>query len=235
MAVKDLNIEFEEEGDSQEEERKKKSAVVEDVDLDFDVLTDPNTPASDVAKAQEAVKAPAAKPAAAKAPAPGQKPQAPAAQKDAVVKPIRPEASSKPAATSAPAAAAAPTPAHVAQTAPAAQEYVQPAAAAPVYQAPAAGSHYQLGDELKRVMNGNQILAIELEAKVKVEVAERMVVEKATQAQENKMLERDITKLLKQIMAKAPQAKNEILQIQKLVQDFATVDKSKKKKGEDAA
>jgi len=59
---------------------------------------------------------------------------------------------------------------------------------------------------------------------------------KAEHAQEAKMLEYNVNKMLKQIMAKAPALKKEVIQIQKTVQDFALVDKSKKKgSGEEAA
>ncbi|GAB4016911.1 MAG: hypothetical protein Fur0010_17170 [Bdellovibrio sp.] len=211
MAVKDLNIEFEDEDDIKkaEEERKKKASVVQDVELDFDVLTDPNVPEGDVKKALEQTKTqPMAKGLPTTKPQVATKPQAaPAPQ--AEVKPIRPQP------------AAAPAPAPVASAQP-----------------QVVSANYQLGDELKKIMNGNQILQIELEARIKIEVAERMAILKAEQAQENKMLERDVTRILKQIVAKAPALKKEVMQLQKIVQDFAIVDKSKKKNsgsGEDAA
>jgi len=222
MAVKDLNIEFEDEDDIKAAQAKKKSEVVQDVDLDFDVLTDPNVPEADAKKAADLLKKPAA---------PAAKPSAPA------------PAAGKPAATPVAVKPAAQAP--VQKPAPAMAEVtpIEQRRAAPVqepapqnYSAPQVGAHYQLGDELKKVMNGNQILAIELEARIQIEVAERLAMVKAEHAQEAKMLEYNVNKMLKQIMAKAPALKKEVIQIQKTVQDFALVDKSKKKgSGEEAA
>lgn len=226
MAVKDLNIEFEDEDDIKAAQAKKKSEVVQDVDLDFDVLTDPNVPEGDVKKAADQAlkaatenKAKAAAPAAAKPAAPVAKPAAQAAAP-----------APKPAATAPAPAMAEVTPIEQRRAAPVQEPAPQN------YSAPQVGAHYQLGDELKKVMNGNQILAIELEARIQIEVAERLAMVKAEQAQENKMLEYNVNKVLKQIMAKAPALKKEVIQIQKTVQDFALVDKSKKKgSGEEAA
>jgi len=227
MAVKDLNIEFEDEDDIKAAQAaKKKSEVVQDVDLDFDVLTDPNVPEADAKKAADLVK---------KTAAPAAKPSAPA---PAAGKPAAAPVAAKPAPQQAPVQKSASAPA-MAEVTPIEQRRPAPVQE-PVQQnyspAPQVGAHYQLGDELKKVMNGNQILAIELEARIQIEVAERLAIVKAEHAQEAKMLEYNVNKMLKQIMAKAPALKKEVIQIQKTVQDFALVDKSKKKgSGEEAA
>jgi len=78
-------------------------------------------------------------------------------------------------------------------------------------------------------MNGNQILAIELEARIQIEVAERLAMVKAEQAQENKMLEYNVNKILKQIMIVSGRADVSVLlqgnidEINNMVIDFKKI------------
>jgi len=142
----------------------------------------------------------------------------------------------------APASAKKAAPEGAAKAAPAAQ----PAAAAPVQQAapvqtgaymhasPGA-ANYNLGDELRNVIGGNRILEIELQAKVEIAVTHRLTTIIAETAQENKMLETKVNRILSQVAAKAPALKKELAMIKKLLADHSAVDKSKNETEEGAA
>ncbi len=86
------------------------------------------------------------------------------------------------------------------------------------------GADYKLGDELKKVSKTNQVLAIEIEARVKVEVAQKMTKTIADFHAQNKLLEHKINKLLTQMHKKAPPLKAELMQIKKLLKEHASLD-----------
>lgn len=123
----------------------------------------------------------------------------------------------------------------VQQAAPAQQAPVQQAA--PVQQVAAAqpqyqqipqqqvfiGPDYKLGDELKKFAASNQIFAIELEARVKVEVTQKLTEITAKHHAETKLLEHKINKILTQMNQKAPALKNELMMIKKLLKEHATL------------
>jgi hypothetical protein len=87
--------------------------------------------------------------------------------------------------------------------------------------AEAPSAHYKLGDEIKRLVAENHLLAAEVEAQVRLAVAERLVELKLSGAQEAKLLEHKVVKLIQQAFAKAPAVKAELLQIKKLVEEHA--------------
>lgn len=95
-------------------------------------------------------------------------------------------------------------------------------------------ANYNLGDELRSIIEGNRILEIELMAKVEIAVSHRLTSIIAKTAQENKALETKVNKILIQLAAKAPGLKKELLMIQRLLAENATVDKSKIKSKEAA-
>ena len=85
------------------------------------------------------------------------------------------------------------------------------------------GPEYKLGDELKKIAASNQILAIEIEARVKVEVTQQISELVAEHHAKNKLLEHKINKLLTSIHQKAPAAKAELMSIKKLLKEQATL------------
>ncbi len=86
------------------------------------------------------------------------------------------------------------------------------------------GPDYKLGDELKKFAASNQIFAIELEARVKVEVTKEMTKTVADFHAQNKLLEHKINKLLMQMNQKAPAIKNELMMIKKLLKEHCSLD-----------
>lgn len=152
-----------------------------------------------------------------------------------------PEAAAPAAESSAPKQKAAPAKAAPAQAAPAqaapaqaapVQQQAAPAQAAPVQtgaymHASPGAANYNLGDELRNVIGGNRILEIELQAKVEIAVTHRMTNYIAEQAQEKKVLETKVNKVLSGIAAKVPALKKELAQIKKLLAEHSAVDKSK--------
>lgn len=108
------------------------------------------------------------------------------------------------------------------------QQSPQPAQAQQYQQIPQAqvmiGPDYKLGDELKKFAASNQIFAIELEARVKVEVTKEMTKTVADFHAQNKLLEHKINKLLMQMNQKAPAIKNELMMIKKLLKEHCSLD-----------
>lgn len=86
------------------------------------------------------------------------------------------------------------------------------------------GPDYKLGDELKKVAASNQILAVEIEARVKVEVTQEMAKVTAEYHAEAKLLEHKINKILSQINQKVPALKNELMTIKKMLAQHASLD-----------
>ena len=85
------------------------------------------------------------------------------------------------------------------------------------------GPDYKLGDELKKVAASNQILAIEIEARVKVEVTQQLTRLIAEHHAKNKLIEHKINKILAGIGQKVPALKNEIIMVRKLLEEHATL------------
>tara|TARA_Y100000590_G_scaffold259270_2_gene291062 strand:+ start:78197 stop:78856 length:660 start_codon:yes stop_codon:yes gene_type:complete len=150
----------------------------------------------------------------------------------------------EPAPQAAPAAAPAPAkkaaPEAAAKAAPAAQPAAPVQQAAPVQtgaymHASPGAANYNLGDELRNVIGGNRILEIELQAKVEIAVTHRLTTIIAETAQENKMLETKVNRILSQVAAKAPALKKELAMIKKLLADHSAVDKTKNETEEGAA
>ncbi len=209
MGATDLDIEFEDDEEirAREEAERKKSEVVEEVDLDFSV--------GGAEPAEEPVEEPVKKKKK-KRPQPEAAAPEPAAEAEPVSVPV----AEKP--------TAAPTP--VAEAAPVVESQVvhtsapEQAAPAPVVQTQTItevvqiGANYQLGDELKRASAGNKVLQIEVEAKIQVAVAEHM----ANILADKKLFEHKVSKLIKQIAAKAPAAKKELIMLNKLLKEFTS-------------
>ncbi len=110
------------------------------------------------------------------------------------------------------------------------QQQAQSQRVAPVQQvAPAQqvyiGPEYRLGDELKKVMATNQVLTIEIEARVKIEVTEQLTETIAKHHADTKLLEHKVNKILMQMNQKAPALKNELMMIKKLLKEHATIGK----------
>ncbi len=148
------------------------------------------------------------------------------------------EAAPAPAQKAAPQAAAKAQPQAAAQ--PAARPAAQQAQSAPVQtgaymHASPGAANYNLGDELRNVIGGNRILEIELQAKVEIAVTHRLTNIIAENAQDNKMLETKVNRILSQVAAKAPALKKELAMIKKLLADHAAVDKTKNESEEGAA
>jgi len=85
------------------------------------------------------------------------------------------------------------------------------------------GPEYKLGDELKKIAASNQVLAIEIEARVKVEVTQQLSTMIAEHHAKNKLLEHKINKLLTSIHQKAPATKGELMAIKKLLKEQASL------------
>ena len=147
------------------------------------------------------------------------------------------EASDDTGETELPAEAAAPAAPAQAAPAQAPVQQAAPAAAAPVQtgqymHASPGAANYNLGDELRVAIGGNRILEIELQAKVEIAVTHRLTTIIAETAQENKVLETKVNKILSQVAAKAPALKKELAMIKKLLAEHSAVDKEKHKSEE---
>lgn len=208
----DLDIEFEDEDESKrlEEERKKREEV-KDVDLQFsmddedDASEDNGATGVALKKAQaEARRAALEK----KQTAQGQnvadigqarKAREPVVQNTPAQHNANSEPTEKPQPTSIPVQQQAPTP-------------IRPSASSP---------HYRLGDELNYAMEVNTLLSAEVQARVQLAVAQAQTEIIARAAQEAKLLEHKVVKLLTQINAKAPAAKAELMAIKKMLAENA--------------
>jgi|GEM_PF-1220087 len=235
MGVHKLDIEFEddEEIKAREEAERKKSEVVSNIDLEFgeDDSTSSekakvSNPSIDEDAAKKAVKAARAKKQAA---AEAQQAQA------------RPQSKPEPQAEQQPQSReveSSPSEAKPQQTSPApapelsAQPALQNSGAAPpgniqYQQIPTQqvfiGPDYKLGDELKKVAASNQVLAVEIEARVKVEVTQKISEMIAKNHADKKLLEHKVGKILSQINAKAPALKNELMMIKKLLKEHCAL------------
>ncbi len=209
MGVNKLDIEFEdeEEIEARKEAERKKAEAVADIDLSFGAHEESEaeeTPAASEDPSLDAIKK-ARKAAREKAKGEGQ---------------------SAPAQQAAPQQQAAP----VQQAVPSqqVQQPVQQVAAQPQMQTIPQqqvfiGPDYKLGDELKKVAASNQILAIEIEARVKVEVTQQLTEITAKHHADAKLLEHKINKLLTQMNQKAPALKNELMMIKKLLKEHAAL------------
>lgn len=92
------------------------------------------------------------------------------------------------------------------------QNPVRPSASSP---------HYRLGDELNHAIEASALLNAEVQARVQLAVAEAKTEIIAKAAQEAKLLEHKIVKLLNQAHAKAPAAKAELMTIKKMLAEFS--------------
>lgn len=89
-------------------------------------------------------------------------------------------------------------------------------------QRPSASSpHYRLGDELNYATSANALLNAEVQARVQLAVAQARAESIARVAQEAKLLEHKIVKLLTQAHGKAPAAKAELMAIKKMLAEYA--------------
>jgi hypothetical protein len=117
----------------------------------------------------------------------------------------------------------APRPQAAQQSAPAQQQAAAPAQFQNLPQQQVfVGPDYKLGDELKKVAASNQVLAIEIEARVKIEVTKELTKIIAENHAKNKLIEHKINKILTGINQKVPALKNELMTIKKLLSDHAT-------------
>ena len=87
---------------------------------------------------------------------------------------------------------------------------------APVY----IGEEYRLGDELKKAAVDNEVLAIEIEARVKIEVAQKITEIVANNTANAKLLEHKINRILTQMNQKFPNAKKELMMIKKQLAEY---------------
>lgn len=200
MGAHKLDIEFEDEDDTKakEDAAKKEAEAQKQADSADELEFDVNDEADDEPVAQTPAPA-AAAPAAAPAPAPAQK-AAPAQQQQQAQPQVQ----------------------QVQQQVPAQQ--VQTGA---YMNASPGAANYNLGDELRNVIGGNRILEIELQAKVEIAVTHRLTTIIAENAQDNKVLETKINRILSQVAAKVPALKKELAMIKKHLAEHSTVDKSK--------
>jgi hypothetical protein len=103
----------------------------------------------------------------------------------------------------------------------------QEQAANPYMHASPGAAHYNLGDELRGAIGDNRILEIELQAKVEIAVTHRLTTIIAESAQDNKVLENKVNKILAQVAAKVPALIKELTMIKRLLAEHAAVDKEK--------
>lgn len=85
-------------------------------------------------------------------------------------------------------------------------------------------SNYQLGDELNQALAQNPVLAIEMEARIKVEVTKKLAKLKAKTHGKNVILNEKVKKILGAMSKKAPALKNELMMIKKLIEENASLD-----------
>ncbi|MCP4911747.1 MAG: hypothetical protein GY909_01410 [Oligoflexia bacterium] len=208
MGVNKLDIEFEDDDEikAREEAERKKNELVEDVEIDFGASPESQESSeSSEPKAQEKPKVKVKPEAKAAEPTPTQSAQPTPA-------PAQPSQSPAPQPS-----VSQPTPQPVAaQAQPTQVEQVSPGQIM-------VGPDYKLGDELKKAMMTNQILAIEMEARVQVEATKMSTDIIAKHAADAKLLEHKVNKLISAVAAKAPALKKELLQIKKLVGEHARI------------
>lgn len=209
MGAHKLDIEFEDDDELKAEaaETAKKKAAeakhAEDMgELEFDVDDDDDDPAP--AAAEESTPAPVA----AKKAAPQAAPQAAAKTQQQQQAPAAVKAQQQSTAQSAPIQNQGQTP-------------------NPYMHASPGAANYNLGDELRGAIGDNRILEIELQAKVEIAVTHRLTTIIAESAQDNKVLENKVNKILAQVAAKVPALKKELTMIKRLLAEHAAVDKEK--------
>lgn len=213
MGVNKLDIEFEDEEEiraREEAEKKKREAVVQDVDLEFDVGEDIVSPESSTPEPEPQAE-----------PVKKEEPKAAAPAKAAVAKTEKPVQQQ-------------PVQQQVQQQ-PVQQQQVQQQqggvlqfhnqAIAPTNVS--VGPDYKLGDELKKAMVTSPILAIEMEARIQVETHKRTTDIIAKHAAEAKLLEHKIGKMISQIHAKVPALKKELMMMKKLLAEHAAIGEEK--------
>lgn len=197
MGVQKLDIEFEDEDETKarEEEERKKEEVPEEVDIAFEVTSETEVDEGEGTSVQE--------PAPIKQPKPSPKP-APAESPDKAEP--APQAQEKADCQLESQSELSPQPENESQS----------AAVAP---------RYQLGEEIRRAEKNNPVLTIEIEAKIRVAVAEKLTTVVAQYAQETKLLEERINRHLSRIAAAAPKTKSELIKIKKLLAEHAQIKK----------
>lgn len=235
MGVHKLDIEFEddEEIKAREEAERKKSEVVSDVDLEFGTddsepsgKAEVSNPSIDEDAARKAVKAARAKKQAAveaqkaqtqtqSRPEPKPESQTSSREVESSISEAKPQQTSP---APAPELSAQPMPQSSGAAPPGNIQYQQ----IPTQQV-FIGPDYKLGDELKKVAASNQILAVEIEARVKVEVTQKISEMIAKNHAEKKLLEHKVGKILSQMNAKAPALKNELMMIKKLLKEHCAL------------
>ncbi len=87
----------------------------------------------------------------------------------------------------------------------------------------ASSPQYRLGDELNYAVETNALLNAEVQARVQLAVAQAKTEIIAKAAQDAKLLEHKVVKLLTQANAKGPAAKAELMAIKKLLAEHAEV------------
>lgn len=85
----------------------------------------------------------------------------------------------------------------------------------------ASSPQYRLGDELNYAIESNALLNAEVQARVQLAVSQAKTEIIAKAAQEAKLLEHRVVKLLTQAHAKAPGAKAELMAIKKMLNEHA--------------
>ncbi len=91
------------------------------------------------------------------------------------------------------------------------------------------GEKYRLGDELKRISANNRLLIAEVEARVQVETQKGLTDFVARKAQEAKVLETKINRLISQVAVKAPSVKKELMMMKRLLAENARVGQPEEK------
>tara|TARA_R110002072_G_scaffold64203_1_gene159124 strand:+ start:100907 stop:101620 length:714 start_codon:yes stop_codon:yes gene_type:complete len=224
LGVNKLDIEFEDDDEikAREEAERRKKEVVNDVDIEFgdapEGASPESSPASEPAKKSEVKAAPTQKSAPAASqpkanPQPKQEQQQPQQQ-------ARPQQQQQP------------------QQVQTSQSPEQNSGVLNLHQGEiqsqqiSVGPDYKLGDELKKAMGSNQILAIEMEARIQVEATKMITDVIAKNAADAKLLEHKINKLVSAVAAKAPAMKKELLQIKRLVTEHARIGEEEEPRAE---
>ncbi len=83
---------------------------------------------------------------------------------------------------------------------------------------------YKLGDYLNNIISNTPVLMVEMEAKIKLAITEQLIPLIANYAQNLKSLEHNVNEIIKQIYIKAPNVKNELTSIKKLLSHHSNVD-----------
>ena len=93
------------------------------------------------------------------------------------------------------------------------------------------GTSYAFGSELAKATNNNLILLAEIESQIAIKAHEQTASLLAKQAQENKVLEIKLLKLIKHVAQTAPAARKELAQMVAIVRKHAEVKDSLKTPG----